>query len=198
MPLDINHLKAKPGTMKCNLWENENAHPPLSLFYSMEIPLEPFDNGHDWDEQPCETALRMDNLIFDDDQGEQIKNWTDLIGKEFDLSFDNETEDSSIYLGTEHCQFDSYIHFTHLEGTMLDIELALDINFNTATINLPEDGLVRFQTKVNFEGLLRYPSQKFPPPDALKRLVHFDVFQDQFQEYQTRFRTMSILPPRVQ
>jgi hypothetical protein len=101
MPLNIDDLKPKIGTMYCNLWENSNINLPLTLFYSIEIPIEPFDSGHNYGTQPCNASLMIEFIVFKDHSNKQEKNWTNLAGRAFRLSFDDNTMDGSIYLGTE-------------------------------------------------------------------------------------------------
>ncbi len=190
MPLDINNIKPKNGTMHCYLWENDNINLPLTMYYSIEIPLEPFDSGHDYVEQPCETLLAIEWILFRDNNGQQIKNWKSLVKKEFQLSYEDETAEGSIYLGSEHCQFNSYLRFTEILGTTLDIDLKLAINFNIDTVNLPSNGLVHLKTKVNFQGLLLYPPDNLPtfkniptPLTILEKFIDPEAYERELNSY---------------
>jgi hypothetical protein len=160
MILNVKEIKPLKGQMSCNLWENSHINLPLTLYYSIEIPLQPFNSGHDYVDQPTDTTIMIEWAIFSNEQNiQQEQNWKNLVGKRFSLDYDDETAEGSIYLGTEHCQFNSEINFLSLNGTMFEIELKMDVGFNIETSNLDEDGLVKIRTQVDFDGLRVYHTQ---------------------------------------
>jgi len=162
MPLDVKQIKPQKGEFTCNLWENSHIGLPLTLFYSIEIPLEPFDSGHDYVEQPATTSIVIEWLkFFDPVTGQNERNWKYLLGREFLITFEDETGEGSIYLGTEHCQFNSLIKFLSISGTTFEIELTLNVAFNIETINL-EEGQFTIKTKLDFQGLLLYDNVSLP------------------------------------
>jgi hypothetical protein len=190
MPLNIKDMKPQRGTMHCNLWENSNISLPLGLLYNIRVPLEPFDSGHSYRAQPCKTHLDIECILFKDSNGKQEKNWTRLTGRHFELSFNDKTADASVYLGTEHCQFDTGIVFSNLQGVTFDIEMQLRIDFNIDTVNLPDNGYVKFKTKVDFQGLLLYPPESLPtfknaqdPMTILKNFIDTDVYESSLDDY---------------
>ena len=163
MPFDIKEVRPLPGIMHCILWENSYINLPLSLFYSIEIPLQPFDTGHEYVDQPTETSFVIEWIRFEDKQKrEQERNWKNLLGREFFLSYEDGNAEGSIYLGSEHCQFNSLLKLNNLNGTVFDIELAMGIDFNIDTINLPEGGLLKIGVTVEYEGLKLFSPEMLP------------------------------------
>ncbi len=192
MSLDIKQIIPLVGKFKCNLFENANIDLPLTLYYSMEIPIQTFNSGHDYVTQPVDTSFGIEWIRFIDKTNElQENNWTNLLGKEFELSYDNETAEGSIYLGTEHCQFNSVIKFLSLKDTTFDVELEMAIDFNIDTLNLNESGFVKIKTQIDFEGLVLYDSSLLPsfenqanPLDILGRFIDLNVYQPALTKYE--------------
>jgi hypothetical protein len=192
MRLDIEQIKPLKGQFKCNLFENVNIGLPLALYYSIEIPLQTFNTGHDYVSQPVDTSFGIEWIRFVDKSDElQEKKWTNLVGKEFELSYDNETAEGSIYLGTEHCQFNSIINFLSLHDTTFDIELQMAIDFNIDTVNLDENGFVKIKTQVDFEGLVLYDNSFLPsfdnqhnPLDIIGNFIDLNVYQSTLTKYE--------------
>ena len=172
MTLDIQDIKPEKGTLKCNLWENSNIELPLTLYYSIEIPLEPFNSGHDYVRQPVKTNIGIDWIKFSDKSNLQNeRNWKSLVGQTFTLSYNDESAEGSIYLGSEHCQFNSQITFLSLSGTVFEIELVLNVDFNIDTVNLPENGNFAIKTQLDFQGLLLYPDSSLPTIASAKDVM---------------------------
>jgi hypothetical protein len=192
MSLDIELLKPLKGQFNCNLFENANIGLPLTLFYSIEIPLQTFYSGHDYVSQPVDTSFVIAWIRFTENSHElQEKNWKKLVGKKFELTYDNETAEGSIYLGTEHCQLNSAIKFLSLNGTTFDIELQMAIEFNIDTINLDENGFVKIETQVEFEGLVLYDYNVLPsfhkqdnPLDTIGKFIDLNVYQSTLTKYE--------------
>ncbi len=203
MTLNIKDIQPLKGQMSCNFWENLNINLPLTLYYSIEIPLQPFNSGHDYVDQPTNTTIMLEWIIFSDERDEyQERNWKNLVGKKFNISYDDETAEGSIYLGAEHCQFNSEINFLSLSGTTFDIELTMAVDFNIETSNLDEDGFVKIKTQVDYDGLRVYHTQlpTFQKADnqlALTgKFIDLSVYQADFTRFGNKNVDWKHLKPR--
>ena len=153
MPLDIHEIKPLKGQLSSNLFENESIGLPLTLFFTIEIPLEAFDSGHDYVEQPTSTSIVMEWIRFvDPGAGKPETDWKNLTGKEYEISYEEDTGEGSIYLGSEHCPFNSRIRFLSLSGRTFDIEITLTVDFNIDTIHLDDDGGFTIRTELDYTG----------------------------------------------
>ena len=205
MPLDINKIQPQKGIFSCNLWENSHIGLPLTLFYSIEIPLLPFDTGHDYVDQPASTSIMMEWLKFTNPTtGQNEANWRSLTGKEFLISYEGDTGEGSIYLGSEHCQFNSRIKFLSLHGTTFDIELTLNVAFNIDTINLADNGEFTINTQVDFKGLLLYDNKSLPTVATTKNeielignFIDIDAYQANLTLYDNPHVKWRQLIPRI-
>lgn len=192
MSLDITQINPLKGRFYCTLFENASIGLPLALYYSIEIPLQTFNSGHNYVSQPVDTSFAIEWIRFIDQSNNiQEKNWKSLAGREFELSFDNETAESSIYLGAEHCQFNSIINFLLLTDITFDIELQMAINFNIDTINLDETGFVKIKTQLDFEGLILYDSKYLPsfknqtsPLEIIGKFIDLNVYEPMLTKYE--------------
>jgi hypothetical protein len=190
MTLNIKDIQPLKGQMSCYLWENLHIDLPLTLYYSIEIPLQPFNSGHDYVDQPTSTSVILEWVIFRDGQNEQQeRNWKNLVGRQFNLSFDDETAEGSIYLGTEHCQFNGQVNFLSLNGTTFDIELKMAVDFNIETLNLDSDGFVKIKTQVDYDGLRVFHTQlpTFQKADnqlaLIENFIDLSVYQTDLMPY---------------
>lgn len=190
MPLDISKIIPQKGQMFCVLLENDSIGMPLQLFYFIEIPLKEFDTGHEYVEQPSKTTFAIDFIRFLDNQKRQERNWKNLAHKDFLLSYEEDTAEGCVYLGSEHCQFDSHLSFSSLREGIFDIELSVAIDFNIETINLNKDGLVKIRTQIEFEGLKLYPPEMLPsfkdvydPISIIREYIDLAVFQNKLKPY---------------
>ena len=189
--------------MSCNLWENSHINLPLTVYYSIEIPLQPFNSGHDYVDQPTSTSIMLEWIIFNDGQnGHQERNWKNLAGRQFNLSYDDENAEGSIYLGTEHCQFNSQITFLSLNGTTFDIELKMAVDFNIETSNLDADGFMKIKTQVDYDGLRIYHTQlpTFQKADnqlaLIGKFVDLSVYQTDLTQFDNTNVDWKHLKPR--
>ena len=203
MTLNIKDIQPIRGKMSCILWENSHINLPLTLYYSIEIPIQPFNSGHDYVDQPTDTTIMIEWAIFRDGQNEhQERNWKNLVGRQFNLSYDDETAEGSIYLGTEHCQFNSEINFLSLNGTTFDIELKMAVDFNIETSNLDADGLVKIRTQLDFDGLRLYHTQlpTFQKSDNQLDLsgqsIDLSVYQTELTQFDNKTVDWKHLKPR--
>ncbi|MDX2245969.1 MAG: hypothetical protein SF052_04275 [Bacteroidia bacterium] len=195
MTLNIKDIQPLKGQMSCNLWENSHINLPLTLYYSIEIPLQSFNSGHDYVGQPTNTSIIIEWAIFNDGQnGHQERNWKNLVGRQFNLSYDDKTAEGSIYLGSEHCQFNSQINFLSLNGTTFDIELKMSVDFNIETANLDRDGFVKIKNQVDYNGLQVYHTQlpTFQKADNPLALIENFVDLSVYQTDLTRFNNPKV------
>ncbi|HRG91698.1 MAG TPA: hypothetical protein PLZ10_02060 [Chitinophagaceae bacterium] len=204
MPLDIHKIQPQKGEFSCNLWENAHIGLPLTLFYSIEIPILPFDTGQNYVDQPASTSIMMEWLKFANPITESNeKNWKNLTGKEFEITYEDGTGEGSIYLGNEHCQFNSRIKFLDLQDTTFDILLTLHVAFNIDTINLPENGEFIIATQVEFKGLLLYDNQSLPTValtqneiELISGFIDITTYQSQLTNYNNPHVHWRQLKPR--
>ncbi len=144
VPIDT--FKAKPGKMHAYLFQNPHIGLAPTLFYSITIPLEPFEFSSDfeWEEQPVHTEFIFDFVQL------PVKDWRDLDGKSFELTQDD--SDGSIYLYAHNPVTIRWIKFTRLGKTTLRIDCELVCNF---VFEMEFDGaVVELTTEVEFEGLV--------------------------------------------
>ena len=203
MPLDVNKLEPLKGKFTSNLWENSYIDLPLTLFYSIEIPLKPFDSGHSYVDQPISTSIVIEWIkFFDSETRQNVGNWKSFVGNEYLISYDDDTGEGSIYLGTEHCQFDSKIHFLSLAETTFDIELTLNANFNTETTNLDRKSEFKIRAQIDYLGLLLYENASLPtfsnvaePMSIISHFVDETFYDSELDNYQLSNLECKILRP---
>jgi len=143
--IPIDRFSAKPGQMQAHLFQNLHIGLAPTLFYNIMIPLEPFDSGLEWEEQPVHTEFRLEFVRL------PTKDWRNLDGKSFEVAQDD--ADGSIYLGTAHNPVDiRRIQFTRLSETTLQINCSLFCDFESEMI--ADSVLVELTTEVKFDGLM--------------------------------------------
>ncbi len=143
--IPADRFQSKPGTMRAHLFQNLAIGLGPTLFYDLEIPLEPFDSGLEWEAQPVETAFRLEFLRL------PARDWRDLDGTSVDL--EQEEADGSIYLGGAHNPVEIWrMRFTRLEQTTFRIDCALycDFEFEMVADNLD----LELAATVDFQGLV--------------------------------------------
>ncbi len=191
MILDTKNIIPLKGHLECHLFENEYIGLPLTLYYTIEIPLKPFDSGHNYVDQPTNTSVIIEWIKFcDKEKSKQAKNWKNLVGQEFDLSYKDETAEGSIYLGSEHCQIDSKIKFLALKETIFDVELEMVINFNIEVSNLSKNGRVIINTQIEFIGFILYDFETLPSLKSesnllkiIDKYIDLNVYETQLNPY---------------
>ena len=87
--------KPKEGRISYHWFENQHVGLSLTRFHVIEIPLEPFDSGLEYEETPVETSLIFEWIKLD------IEDPSDLNGLEINNQKLPDTE-ASIYLGSAH------------------------------------------------------------------------------------------------
>ena len=85
--------KLKEGTIEKYWFENESIGLKKTLFHRIEIPLEPFESGLKYEDQPIETEIVIE--------------WIEIGNPNFEerirlSSLDQEGMEASIYLGGAH------------------------------------------------------------------------------------------------
>ena len=131
--------------MNAHLFHNPSIGLEPTLFYEIRIPLEPFDSGLEWEEQPVNTEFQLDFLVF------PIKDWREFDKKTYsDISEEN--ADASIYLGTAHNPVQiKYIYFKHLEQNKFRIDCTLLCDFVFEKVSNQET--VKLLAEVDFGSL---------------------------------------------
>ncbi len=87
--------KAKAGKVEAYWFENENIGLKKTLFHRITIPLEPFDSGLDYEEQPLSTEMVLDWYELN------LENPAELDGT--NLSHESYPEaEGSVYVGCAH------------------------------------------------------------------------------------------------
>ncbi|UTW61013.1 hypothetical protein KFE98_13420 [bacterium SCSIO 12741] len=111
------------GTVQMNWFENESINLPKTLYHHLTFPIEAFDSGIDYVEQPEETELHIDQLNL------QLSNPRDLDGCELSQQSHPEIE-CSIYLGWRHNPCDVLgLKINRTEGNTYQVTGKLKVDF---------------------------------------------------------------------
>ena len=171
----VETFRAKRGAMQAQITQNRLIGLAPTLFYTITIPLEPFDSGFEWDEQPLHTAFRLDFIEL------PVKDWRTLAGRIFAVPPDK--SDGSIYVGTAHNPVDiRHLAFTRRSGTVLHIHCILFCDFEAEM--LADNTLVELRTEVEFKGLSigrGIVTGDPAKPDAVRKSVGHLVSLDAYQ-----------------
>jgi hypothetical protein len=143
--IHADRFRPKSGQMRAHLFQNPHIRLAPTLFYDITIPLEPFDSGLEWEEQPVHTEFRLEFMKL------PMKDWRDLDGKSFEVAQDD--ADGSIYLGSAHNPVNvRRIQFTRLGETTLRINCSLLCDFESERI--ADSVMLELTTEVEFKGLM--------------------------------------------
>ena len=115
-------LRPKPGSLTARVFENINIGLPPTLFFDIEIPLEPFE----YDGETEETTVRLDFIEF------KVGDWRALPGKNFTFPTNPTLGyiDGSMYLAGAHNPADvTAIRCRALENDLLRAEVDLRFDF---------------------------------------------------------------------
>jgi hypothetical protein len=137
--------KVLPGVVESYWFENENIGLVKTLFHRIDIPLEPFDSGLDYEHQPVDTSF-----VFDWYQLE-VESSACLDG--FDLSSENYPDaEASVYVGCRHnwCEVKK-MTFRSIGTPQFEVVGELLIHFEDEGVGLDE--MFRFETTVAYAGL---------------------------------------------
>jgi hypothetical protein len=169
-------LKPAPGQMRAHLYQNPGIGLPPTLFYDITIPLEPFDCGLEWEEQPVHTEFSLEFIEL------PVDDWRDLDGRSFDLAPGD--AEGSIYLGGAHNPVDvQTLRFTRLAGTALRIDCTLFCDFEAEMVGVSL--LVPLTADVEFQGLIVErdilggdPTARRDLEEAIGTLVALDAYEE--------------------
>jgi hypothetical protein len=132
------------GTIEACLFENRFIDLAPTLFYNITIPLEPFDSGIEYEDNPVETAFSLDFLNL------PARDWRALDTQTYELS--PEESDASIYLGGAHNPVNvERLQFTHRQGLQFKIECRLFCDFEAEGVG--DNRTVELTATLDFTGL---------------------------------------------
>jgi hypothetical protein len=169
-------LKPAPGQMRAHLFQNPRLGLAPTLFYDIAIPLEPFDSGLAWEDQPVHTQFCLEFVRL------PVDDWRELDGRSFALAPGD--ADGSIYLGGAHNPVDiQYLGFTRLAGTALRIDCTLFCDFEAERVG--DSLLVQLTAEVEFQGLIverdilgSDPTARRELEEAIGTLVALDAYEE--------------------
>jgi hypothetical protein len=122
-------------------FSNSNIGLVSAFFFNIEVPLEPFDSGLDYEAQPCKTVFRLDFIRFG------VSNWRELDGRVFQLAQDD--SDASTYIGYAHNRvYITSIKFKFLGDKSFNIDCTLFCNFEAAGVG--QNATVEISTIIEY------------------------------------------------
>jgi len=137
-------FQSKPGTMNGFIFANPNIGLAPTLFYTIRIPLRPFDSGIDYEDQPVETEFSLEWLVL------PVRDWRELSNKSFDLSSDE--QDCSIYLGCAHNPVEiRSLRFNRTGSLLLQAQCTLFCDFEFEGVG--KSATLEVTVDLAFEGL---------------------------------------------
>lgn len=144
MKIDLQHkTTAKEGSISYYWFENHNVGLQRTRFHTIEIPLEPFDSGLDYEENPVETALVIEWIKL------SVKEPFELDGIELnDENFPD--AEASIYLGAAHNWVKiSSLKITRENNFLFRLKGQIEVDFETEGV--AENESFEFETTAIFE-----------------------------------------------
>lgn len=173
--IPIAQFKAQPGTLQARLFENEHIAMPLSLFYDVHIPLEPFEIGSKRARERVETTFRLEFIPL------PVPDWRQLGGQVFSLKPDD--ADGSLYLGGAHNPVDiREMHFLRVGDGVFHLDCTVFCDFDSEGVS--KNAVVQLATQIQFLGLRLEPDQITPTAPALDQfraraqtLVNLDAYE---------------------
>jgi len=178
IPVEL--CKPKPGTMQARLFSNYHIKLPVTLFYDIEIPLEPFDSGLDYEKQPCKTSFNLNFIKF------PVRDWQDFAGQEFELTQDD--SEGGIYVGDHSPVYINSIKFERLSSFWFKIDCKLFCDFEYENVGQSET--IELSAEIEFKGLQVNKDilEPFAPDDLaniqqiIDKFVSPDVYESQPQD----------------
>ncbi len=137
--INLQHkTRARPGLSEKYWFENEKTGLKRTLFHRITIPLEPFDSGLEYEEQPVQTEIVIEWLdlrLSDPDDLDHLE----ITGKQY------KGAEATVYVGCAHniCRINK-ISFTKLDLNRYRLEGDLTVFFENEGVGLNED--FSFQT----------------------------------------------------
>jgi hypothetical protein len=125
--------KAKEGTIEHYWFENEHIGLKNTLFHRITIPLEPFDSGLDYVEQPEDTLLIIEWINLG------LKDPSLLAGVEI-TSEATEDVEASVYIGAAHNWTDIHsLRLKELAPNKYEIRGKVTVEFENEMVAKNED-----------------------------------------------------------
>ena len=147
-------LKPVTGTLNALIFENTFIDLPKTLFFQIEIPLEPIDLtkiGSENESENYNTSFRLDGIKLD------IKNLQELENKTFTFSINPEEGyiDGSIYLFDVHNIVDvTSITFGKFKNQVLPLKIILRIDFELEGTGYATTEYLDYETELALGELL--------------------------------------------
>ncbi len=136
--------KAKEGTIEYYWFENESVGLKKTIFHRISIPLEPFDSGLDYVEQPEDTLLMIEWINLG------LNNPSLLAGVEITSEATKDVE-ASIYIGAAHNWTNIHsLHLKEIEPNKYEIHGKVTVEFENEMVAKNED--YEFETTAIFTG----------------------------------------------
>lgn len=134
--------KVLPGQIEAYWFENESIGLPKTLFHRITLPLDSFDSGLDYEEQPISTSIILDWYELGLDKPEDLDR-LDLAHVQYPEA------EGSIYIGGAHnwCVVNELL-ITKLELGSFSLDGTLCIEFENEGVAKNEQ--FKFQTSAEF------------------------------------------------
>jgi len=143
-PVNLLALQTELGTMKTRLYKNEHTGLPMILNYEIDVPLQEFNSGVEYEIQPVKTGFVLDCIPL------PIQDWRMLTNQYF--SFNRTYYHGGLSVGNAHNPvfIDSLkIRRTELGAFVIDCSLLCDFEFQSQW----ESEEIRFNADIVFKGL---------------------------------------------
>ena len=115
-------LQPTVGTLTARLFSNEHIGLPLTLFFDIDLPVQPFEfNG-----EPQETSIRLEFIEI------PVGDWREIFGQSFRFPINPEPGyiDGSVYIGNAHNPVDvRQIRFAQAAGNRVPIVADICVDF---------------------------------------------------------------------
>ncbi len=167
-PVEI--LKPISGTLNALIFENSLINLPTSLFFNIEIPLEPINMAKLWDDdedENYETSFRLDGIKLG------IKSLKELENQTFTFPINPEEGyiDGSIYLFDVHNIIDvTNITFGEFQNQSIPIKITLRIDFEFEGTDYATTKYINFETDLALGELLIANDILQPSEENLKNV----------------------------
>lgn len=143
--IDLQHkTRARPGLSEKYWFENEKTGLKRTLFHRITIPLEPFDSGLEYEEQPVQTEIVIEWLDL------RLPDPDDLDHLEISSAKYKDAE-ASVYVGCAHnlCEIKK-ISLNKLEKDIYQVAGEILVNFENEGVGQNEK--FSFHTTIQHKG----------------------------------------------
>src|SRR5215831_2306247 len=135
--IPTDRFKPKRGSMHAFVFENRSINLEPTLFYSIDIPLKPFNSG-------LKTSFSLEFIRI------PVVDWRRLDRQSFEIAQDD--SDGSIYIGDAHNPVNiSQIKFRRVGNFMFRIDCTLFCDFESEGV--ADNAQVELSADIRFEGL---------------------------------------------